>query len=94
MGVEFDLARHVDYDEVFFGQGVQGVAEPAEVLEEELEAVDEAAVGAEAHFFHHVFEGDEIFDVEVGFVGEVFGGGVEVYVEAGTTVVLEVGDEG
>jgi len=94
VGVELDLTRHVDDDEVFFGEGIEGFGEEVEVLEEEFEAVDQAAVGAEAHFLHDIFEGDEIFDVKIGLVGEVFGGGVEIDVEAGAPVVAEVGYEG
>ena len=47
-----------------------------------LEAVYQAAVGPEVHFVHDFVKGDEVLDVEVGLVGEFFGGGVEVNVEA------------
>ena len=43
-----------------------------------LEAGHETAVGAEGQFFHHVFEGDEVFYVDVGLELEGLGGGVEV----------------
>lgn len=46
-----------------------------------LEAVDESAVRTEPYLFHDIFERDEIFDVDVGLVGEIFGGRVEVDVE-------------
>jgi hypothetical protein len=92
--VELDLAGHVDDDEVFFGERIECFGKEVEVLEQELKTVDESAVGPEPHFFHHIFERYEVFDVEVGFVGEVFGGGVEVDVEAGAAVGLEVIDEG
>jgi len=59
-----------------------------------LEAVDEAAVGAQPYLVHDVGERDEVFDVDVGLVGEVFGRRVEVDVEAGALVVPEVLDEG
>jgi hypothetical protein len=59
-----------------------------------LEAVDEAAVGAQPYLIHDVGERDEVFDVDVGLVGEVFGRRVEVDVEAGALVVPEVLDEG
>ena len=59
-----------------------------------LKAVDEPAVRPQRHFFHDIFEGDEVFDVEVGLVGEVFGGGVEVDVEAGAFVEAEMLDQG
>lgn len=94
MGVQLDLAGHVEDDEVFFRQRIEGFSQPVKVLEEEFEAVDEAAVGAEADFFHGVFEGDEFLDVEVGGVFEGFGGGVEVDVEGGAAVEVEMGDEG
>jgi len=59
-----------------------------------LEAVDEAAVGAQPYLIHDVGERDEVFDVDVGLVGEVFGRRVEVDVEAGALVAPEVLDEG
>lgn len=58
-----------------------------------LEAVDEPAVGAQPYLFHDVLERDEVFDVDVGLVGEIFGRRVEVDVEAGALVVPEVLDE-
>lgn len=94
VGVKLDLAGHVDDDEVFLGQRVDGFGDEVEVLEQELETVDQPAVGAEAHFFHDVGEGDEVLDVEIGFMVEVLGRGVEVDVEGGAAVVLQVGDEG
>jgi hypothetical protein len=82
------LAWHIDHNEVFFGQGIYGFCDKVEVLEEEFEAVDEAAVGAESHFFHDIGEGDKIFDIEVRLMGEVFSGRVEVDIEAWSSVVL------
>lgn len=34
VGVEFDLAGEVEDDEVFFGEGLEGVGEEVKVLEE------------------------------------------------------------
>ena len=61
--VKLNLAGHIDDDEVFLGQGVDGVGDEVEVLEEEFETVDQPAVGAQAHLLHHIGEGDEVFDV-------------------------------
>jgi hypothetical protein len=94
VGVELDLAGHVEDDQIVVGDFLERVGQEVEVLHEELEAVDEAAVGAEAHFVHDILETDEVLDVEVGLKGKVLGGGVEVHVEAGALVVLEVLDEG
>lgn len=47
-----------------------------------LEAEDQASIGSQAHFLHDIFKGNEIFDVEVRLVAEVFGGGIKVDVEA------------
>ena len=113
--VQLDLAGHVDYDQVFFRHGVEGLGEEVEVLEQEsgrrrrrrrrsalemgktkvvgsrvgridivdvLEAVDEPAVRTQPYLFHDVFERDEIFDVDVGLIDEIFGRRVEVDVEA------------
>lgn len=92
--VQLDLARHVEDDEVLLGQRVEGVGEEVEVLHEELEAVDEPAVGAEPHLLHDVLERDEVLDVEVGRVLERLGRRVEVDVEGGPPVELKVCDEG
>jgi hypothetical protein len=94
MRVQLNLAGHVEHDQVVLGDLLERVRQEVEVVHEELEAVDEAAVGPEGHFFHDIFQADEVFDVEVGLEGEGLGGGVEVYVEAGPLVVLEVLDEG
>lgn len=94
VGVEFDLARHIEDDEVLLSQGVEGLCQPVEVLHEELEAVDETAIGPEAHLFHGILEGDEFLDVEVGRVFEGLGGGIEVDVEGRAAVELQVGNEG
>lgn len=94
VSVQLYLAGHVDHNQVLLRERVDGFGDEVEVLEEEFETVDQAAVGAEAHFLHYVGEGDEVFDVEVGLVVEGLGGGVEVDVEGGAAVVVEVGDEG
>jgi len=47
-----------------------------------LEAVDQPAIRTKPYLLHDVFERNEIFDVDVGLVGEVLGGRVEVDVEA------------
>ena len=46
MRVQLDLAWEVEDDEVFFAEGLDGLGEEVEVLQEELEAEDQAAVGA------------------------------------------------
>lgn len=92
--VQLDLARHVEDDEVLLGKRVEGVGEEVEVLHEKLEAVDQPAVGAETHLLHDVLEGDEVLDVEVRRVLERLGRRVQVDVERGPPVQLEVGDEG
>lgn len=92
--VQLNLAGHVEDDEIVLGHVLERVGQEVEVLHEELEAVDEAAVGAEAHLVHDILEADEVLDVDVGLKGKVLGGGVEVDVEAGALVVLEVLDEG
>lgn len=94
VGVQLDLARHVDDDEVLLRQRVEGLGEEVQVLHEELEAVDQAAVGAEPHLLHDILERDQVLDVQVRLVREILGGGVEVHVEAGAAVVAQVRDEG
>lgn len=91
--VELDLAGHVEDDEVVVGDFLEGIGEPVEVFHEELEAVDEAAIGAEAHLVHDILEADEVLDVEVGLKGKLLGGRVEVDVEARALGVLEVLDQ-
>lgn len=86
MGIKFDLAGHVEDDEVLFCNGVEGLFEEGEVLHEELEAVNQAAVGPELELVHDIFDGDEVADVEVWGVLEGLGGGVEIDVEARAAV--------
>ena len=57
-----------------------------------LEAVDQPAVRPQRHFFHDVFERDEVFDVQVRLVGKVFRGRIEVDVEARALVQAQVLD--
>lgn len=85
--VELELARTVD-EEVVAGDGVllELRVEPVDFAEEKLEAEDESAVGPEAELLHDVLESDEVADVDVGGVGQVLGGGVEV---DGDDVALE-----
>jgi hypothetical protein len=94
MGIQLNLAGHIKHNQVIFGDLLERIRQPVQVLEQELEAVDQTAVGAQRHLFHDIFEGDEVFDVEVGLEGEVLGGGIEVYIETGAFVVLEVLDDG
>jgi hypothetical protein len=93
MCVKLDLSRHIEHDQVVVGNFFERVGQEVEVLHQELEAVYQAAVGAKAHFFHDIFEADQVFNVEVRLKCEVFGGGVEVYVETWALVVLKVLDE-
>jgi hypothetical protein len=76
------LAWQVEEDEVLFAERLNGSGEEIEVLEEEFEAIDQAAVRSKGHLFHDIFEADEVFDVEIRFIGEVIGCGVKVDVEA------------
>ena len=46
-----------------------------------LKAVDQSPVGPQALLFHDIFEGDELFDVEVRFIGKVLSGRVKVDIE-------------
>ena len=46
-----------------------------------LKAVDQSPVGSETLFLHDIFEGDELFDVEVRFIGKVLSGRVKVDIE-------------
>ena len=62
--VQFNLAWQVEEDEVLFAERLNGSGEEIEVLEEEFEAIDQAAVRAKGHLFHDIFEADEVFDVE------------------------------
>jgi hypothetical protein len=94
MSVQLDLSRHVDNDEILFGQTVKSFCQPVKVLHEELEAIDETAIGPETNFFHRIFERDELLDVKVGFMFEGLGGRIEVDVKGGTAVKVKMGDEG
>ena len=46
-----------------------------------LKAVDQPPVGSQALLLHDIFEGDELLDVEVRFIGKVLSGRVKVDVE-------------
>ena len=46
-----------------------------------LKAVDQSPVGSQALLLHDIFEGDELLDVEVRFIGKVLSGGVKVDIE-------------
>lgn len=94
MGVEFDLTRHIEYDEVLFGQRLKRLCQPIEVFHEKLEAVDEPTVGPKADLFHGILERDEFLDIEVGRVFKRLGGRIEVDVEGGAAVELQMGNEG
>ncbi|KAI6761848.1 hypothetical protein HG531_002401 [Fusarium graminearum] len=94
MGVQLDLSRHINNDEILFGQTLESVRQPVKVLHEELEAIDETAIRPEANFFHGIFERDELLDVEVGLMFERLGSGIEVDVKGGTAVKVKMGNEG
>jgi hypothetical protein len=94
MCVQLDLARHVKHDQIVLGDFLERIGQEVEVLHEELEAVDKAAIGTETHLLHDILETDQVFDVEVGLECELLGGGVEVHVKARTLGVLEVLNEG
>jgi len=94
MCVQLNLARHVEDDQVVFGDLLERLRQKVEVLHEELEAVYQAAVGPEAHLLHDILKANQVLDVEIGLKGELFGGRVEVDVEAWALVVLQVLDEG
>ncbi|EZF95812.1 hypothetical protein H113_03922 [Trichophyton rubrum MR1459] len=93
MSIELYLAGHIEYDQVLFAQRVEGVVEKVEILQQELKTVHQAAIGAQAHLLHHIFECDQLADVQVGLVGEALGGRVEVDIKAAAPSVLEVLDE-
>ena len=88
------MTRHIDDDQIVFGEVVECFGKEVEVLKQEFEAVDKTAVRAESHLVHDIFKRDEFFDVKVGFVSEFFGGRVEVDVEVRTAGGLEMGYEG
>ena len=46
-----------------------------------LKAIDQSPVGSQTLLLHDIFEGDELFDVEVRFIGKVLSGGVKVNIE-------------
>jgi len=46
-----------------------------------LEAIDETTVRPEAHLLHDIFQGDEIFDVEIWLVDELLRCWVEIDVK-------------
>ena len=46
-----------------------------------LKAVDQSPVRSQAHLLHDIFQGDELFDVEVRFIGKVLSGRVKVDIE-------------
>ena len=93
MRVQLDLPRQVKHNQILLAQRVERFTQKIQVLEEKLEAVDESPVGAERELGHGVFERDEVADVEVGRVGEVRGGWVEVHVEGGAAGVFEMREE-
>ena len=52
------------------------------VYHDVLEAIDQAPIGTQSHLFHYIFQGDEVFDVQIWFVGEIFCCRIKVDVEA------------
>lgn len=92
--VQLDLARHVDDDEVLLGERLERVRQEVQVLHQELEAVDQPAVGAQPHLLHHVLQGDQFPDVQVRRVLERLRRRVQVDVEARAPVQLQVRYEG
>ncbi len=79
--VQLDLAGAVDEQVgvlLLLRQTRYPLLQPVEVLDQELHAVDEAAVGPEAEFVHDVLELDKLGDVDVRLVGKAVVGGVEV----------------
>jgi hypothetical protein len=94
MCIQLDLPGHIEYYQIVLCNLLQRISQEVEVLHQELETIYQPAIGSKLHFLHDIFEADQVFDVEVGLEGEVFGGGVEVHVEARALAVLEVLDEG
>jgi hypothetical protein len=92
MGVQFDLTGQVKQDQVFFAERFNSSCKEIEILKEEFKAIDQAAVRPKGHFFHNIFEADEVFDVEIWLVGEVVGCWVKVDVETTAARMLEVLD--
>lgn len=82
VGVELDLSRHIDNDQVLVGDAFEGLGQEVKILHQKLEAVDQTAIWPQMQLFHDILEGDQVFDIDVGLVLEVLGGGVQVDVEA------------
>ena len=77
--VEFDLAGAVEDQVVFVAVAVELLPEPlVQMLLEVLETKDQAAVGAEAELLLDVIKGDEVADIAVHGVVELFRRGVEI----------------
>ena len=55
-----------------------------------LKAFDQSPVRSQAHLFHGILEGDEVFDVEVWCIGKVLGGRVKVDIEARSFIETKV----
>ena len=94
VGVQFDLAGQVKQDEVLFAERFNSRCKEIEILKEEFEAINQAAVRPKGHFFHDIFEADEVFDIEIWLVGEVVSCWVKVDVETTTARMLEVLNHG
>lgn len=47
-----------------------------------LKTVDQSTIGSQADFFHDIFKRDEVFDIQIGFVVKIFGGRIEIDIEA------------
>ena len=58
-----------------------------------LKAIDQSPVGSQALLLHGIFEGDELFDVEVGFIGKVLSGRVKVNIETRSFVETKMLDQ-
>ncbi|KAB8345952.1 hypothetical protein FH972_023004 [Carpinus fangiana] len=94
VGVELNLAGHVDDDKVVVGHIFERVGQEVEVVLQELEAVDQAAVGAKVHLLHDILERDQVLDIDVRLVGKLRGRGVQVHVKGRPLLAAQVRDQG
>ena len=94
MCIELYLSRHINNDHVLFRKRLDGFMQEIQILHEKFKAIDQPPVRAKMHLLHDIFEGDEVFDVEVGLEREVLRSGIEVDVEAWTFDDAEMFNEG
>ena len=77
MSVELNLARAID-EQIFFLDMFQLVYKPWNVSLQEFHAINQAAIRPQIEMSHDFFQFDELWDVNVGFVGSFFIGWIDV----------------